>query len=151
MVDRKSSQTKTFSQNMFYMFCLYHFSLKCIIKNSYLLQDDLLKRDFAEYISQMAKHCKFSIHLTIISTWTCISTKNFIKMRNSPMIHRLGQHKPLLLSHPINFDIKMNAMGTIFFIEIIFFYYMGNKMLCHNIQRKIHLAQNGKIWDRLPP
>ena len=31
-VDRKYSQTKTFSQNMIYMFCLYHFSVKCIIK-----------------------------------------------------------------------------------------------------------------------
>ena len=28
---------------MFYMFCLYHFSLKCIIKNLYLSQDDPLK------------------------------------------------------------------------------------------------------------
>ena len=32
MVDGKSSRTKIFSQNMIYMFCLYHFSLKCIIK-----------------------------------------------------------------------------------------------------------------------
>ena len=28
---------------MFYMFCLYHFSLKCIIKNFYLSSDDPLK------------------------------------------------------------------------------------------------------------
>ena len=42
MVDRKSSQTKTFSQNMIYMFCLYHFSLKCIIKNLYLFSDNPL-------------------------------------------------------------------------------------------------------------
>ena len=27
---------KTFSQRMIYMFCLYHFSLKCIIKHFYL-------------------------------------------------------------------------------------------------------------------
>ena len=33
MVDRKSSRTKTFSKNMIYMFCLDHFSVKCIIKN----------------------------------------------------------------------------------------------------------------------
>ena len=32
MVDRKSLRTKTFSQNTIYMFCLYHFSLKSIIK-----------------------------------------------------------------------------------------------------------------------
>ena len=36
MVDKKISRTKTFSQNMIYMFCLYHFSLKCIIKKNYL-------------------------------------------------------------------------------------------------------------------
>ena len=42
MVDRKSSQTKRFSQNMIYTFCLYHFSLKCIIKNLYLFSDDPL-------------------------------------------------------------------------------------------------------------
>ena len=39
MVDRKSSQTKTFSQNMFYMFYLYNFSVKCIIKNFYFPLD----------------------------------------------------------------------------------------------------------------
>ena len=43
MVDRKSSQTKTFSKNMIYMFCLDHFSPKCIIKNFYLISDDPLK------------------------------------------------------------------------------------------------------------
>ena len=31
-VDRKSSQIKTFSQNIIYLFCLYHFSVKYIIK-----------------------------------------------------------------------------------------------------------------------
>ena len=36
MVDRKSSRIKTFSKNMIYMFCLYHFSVKCIIKKIYL-------------------------------------------------------------------------------------------------------------------
>ena len=35
-VDRKSSQTKTFSQNIIHIFCLYHFSVKCIIKKNYL-------------------------------------------------------------------------------------------------------------------
>ena len=42
IIDGKSSQTKTFSQNLFYLFCLYHFSLKCIIKNFYLSSDDPL-------------------------------------------------------------------------------------------------------------
>ena len=32
-VDRKFSQTKAFSQKVFFMFCLEHFSLKCIIKD----------------------------------------------------------------------------------------------------------------------
>ena len=31
-VDRNSSLTKTLSYNMIDMFCLYHFSLKCIIR-----------------------------------------------------------------------------------------------------------------------
>ena len=35
-VDRKSSQTKTFPQNI-YMFSLYNFSVKCIIKKNHLL------------------------------------------------------------------------------------------------------------------
>ena len=40
MVDRKSSQTKTFSQNIIYMFCLYNFSVKCIIKKNYLSENN---------------------------------------------------------------------------------------------------------------
>ena len=36
MVDRKSSRTKTFSKKMIYMFCLYNFSVKCIIQKNYL-------------------------------------------------------------------------------------------------------------------
>ena len=36
MVDRKSSRTKTFSKSIFYMFCLYDFSVKSIIKKNYL-------------------------------------------------------------------------------------------------------------------
>ena len=36
MVYRISSRTKTFSKNMIYMFCLNHFSVKCIIKKNYL-------------------------------------------------------------------------------------------------------------------
>ena len=36
MVNRKSSRTKTFSKSIYYMFCLYHFSVKCIIKKNYL-------------------------------------------------------------------------------------------------------------------
>ena len=39
-VDRKSSRRKIFSQNTIYMFYLYHFSLKCIIKNFYLSCND---------------------------------------------------------------------------------------------------------------
>ena len=35
-LDRKSSWTKTFSKSIYYMFCLYHFSVKCIIKKYYL-------------------------------------------------------------------------------------------------------------------
>ena len=40
MVDGQSSQTKIFSQNTIYMICLYHFSVKCIIKKNYLPQGD---------------------------------------------------------------------------------------------------------------
>ena len=36
-VERKSSQTKTFSRNVFFRFCLEHFSLNCIIKKCQLL------------------------------------------------------------------------------------------------------------------
>ena len=43
MVDRKSSETKTFFQNIIYMFCLYNFSVKCIIKKNYLLPYGPLK------------------------------------------------------------------------------------------------------------
>ena len=32
-VDKKNSQTETFYKRVFFMFCLEHFSLKCIIKN----------------------------------------------------------------------------------------------------------------------
>ena len=35
-VDRKSLRTNIYSQNTIYMFCLYHFSLKWIIKKNYL-------------------------------------------------------------------------------------------------------------------
>ena len=31
---KKSSRTKTFSKSIYYMFCLYHFSVKCIIKKN---------------------------------------------------------------------------------------------------------------------
>ena len=43
-VDRKFSQTRTFSQNVFFVFCLKHFSLKCIIKDVELkVNDPLIK------------------------------------------------------------------------------------------------------------
>ena len=54
-VDRKFSQTKTFSQNMIYMFCLYHFSLKCIIKNFYLFSDDPLNPDRKHGLQKMSE------------------------------------------------------------------------------------------------
>ena len=56
MGDRKSSRTKTFSQNMFYMFYLYNFSVKCIIKNIYFLPDhhELL----AKHHVTLVKHCE---------------------------------------------------------------------------------------------
>ena len=37
LTEKKSSRTKTFSKSIYYMFCLYHFSVKCIIKKNYLL------------------------------------------------------------------------------------------------------------------
>ena len=46
MVDRKFPQTKTFSQKVFFMFCLEHFSLKCIIKNTKLKVNDPLNEAF---------------------------------------------------------------------------------------------------------
>ena len=42
MFDRNFSQTKTFSQMVFFMFCLQHFSLKCIIKHVELKVNGLL-------------------------------------------------------------------------------------------------------------
>ena len=39
----KSSQTKTFSRKVFFMFCLKHFSLKCIIILFYFRVNDPLK------------------------------------------------------------------------------------------------------------
>ena len=35
-VGRKSSETKTFSENIIYMFCLHNFSVKSILKKNYL-------------------------------------------------------------------------------------------------------------------
>ena len=43
-VDRKFSQTKTFSQKAIFMFCLEHVSLKCIIKYVELKVNDPLKK-----------------------------------------------------------------------------------------------------------
>ena len=45
-VDRKPSQTNTFSQNIIYVFCLYPFSVKCIIKKHYLISYGPLKPRF---------------------------------------------------------------------------------------------------------
>ena len=39
----KSSQTKTFSRQVFFMFCLEHFSLNCIIKMLNFIVNDPLK------------------------------------------------------------------------------------------------------------
>ena len=44
-VDRKFSQTKTFSQKVFFMFCLEFFYLKCIIKDVELKVNAPLKLD----------------------------------------------------------------------------------------------------------
>ena len=71
-VDRKSSQTKTFSQNMICMFCLYHFSLNSIIKNFYLSSDHPLKTiDPVEIF----KNCIFFqfhiVHMFTISIAQC--------------------------------------------------------------------------------
>ena len=80
MVDRKFLQTKTFSQKVFFMFCLEYFSLKCIIKNFELKVNDPLKTQ--SFIAVLLK-------LFDVEGWQC-----FFQCARNRQVKQAG---PLLL------------------------------------------------------
>ena len=104
----------------------------------------------------MAKHNKFSLHLTVITTGTYISTRNVMKMQNQPSFaKRLCHHKTTLsLPHiqPIYVELSYklrfkSACHRHKFCRRDFFPTFCNELLFNNLQTSkfYWISQNDKI------
>ena len=78
MVQRKILQTKTFSQKVFFMFCLKHFNLNCIIKMLNLKVNDPLKFQKALFLFCSKIDRSFLASLWFVQCWIYFHTIYYI-------------------------------------------------------------------------
>ena len=77
-VDRKFSQTKTFSQKMFFMFCLEYFFLKCVIKDVELKVNNALRTIIL--LKKKHKFLRQAAPVSVRITYNSFSSKKIEKL-----------------------------------------------------------------------